>query len=54
MGEEFEGALVERPMPVLIKEMARRELNNEPPHDIKITSLASKAHIEFYIIGGGS
>ncbi len=54
MGEEFEGTAIERLMPVLIKEMARRELNNESPHELRITTLASKAHIDFHIIGGGT
>ena len=54
MGEEFEGTSIERPMPVLIKEMARSELNNEPPHELRTTTLAPKAHIDFHIIGGGT
>ena len=39
---------------VLIREMAMRDLNKEPPHDQRITMLASMAHIEFKVIGGGT
>jgi len=54
LGEDFDEIDKERPMPALIKEMAARSLNNEPPHHLTITTLASKAHIEFKIIGGGT